>query len=78
MLWSSERVALLYGGHSAERHVSYDSKVSVANAMRQLGIDPIEIDVGNDLLAALGDANPTRAFNCVHGRPGKTGYCRGS
>ena len=77
MLWSSERVALLYGGHSAERQVSYDSKNAVADAMRQMGIQPIEIDVAQDLLTALREADPTRAFVCVHGRPGEDGVLQG-
>ena len=77
MLLSSERVALLYGGHSAERQVSYDSKNAVADAMRQMGIQPIEIDVAQDLLTALREADPTRAFVCVHGRPGEDGVLQG-
>ncbi|NBS12412.1 MAG: D-alanine--D-alanine ligase [Gammaproteobacteria bacterium] len=77
MQWSSERVALLYGGQGAERHVSYDSKAAVAEAMRQLGIQPIEIDVATGLLQALDAAEPTRAFVCVHGRPGEDGVLQG-
>lgn len=77
MLWSSERVVLLYGGHSAERQVSYDSKNAVADAMWQMGIQPIEIDVAQDLLTALREADPTRAFVCVHGRPGEDGVLQG-
>ena len=76
MNWASERVALLYGGFGSEADVSRDGKVTVVAAMRELGIKPLELDIKDGLLEPLMAANPTRVFNLVHGRPGKTAYYR--
>ena len=49
MNWSSERVVLLFGGRGSER-VSRDGKALVSEAMQQLGIKPIEIDIKDRLV----------------------------
>ena len=77
MNWSTAKVALLYGGRGAEAQVSRASAVAVTEAMRALGIEPIEIDVRDDYVAALSAACPTHAFNLVHGRPGEDGVLQG-
>ena len=45
MNWASERIVLLYGGFGSEADVSRDGKETVAAAMRELGITPIELDI---------------------------------
>ena len=45
------RVAVLYGGRSAEREVSLKSGAAVLQALRDAGVDAFGIDVGSDLLA---------------------------
>jgi len=50
MNWANERVALVYGGVGSEANVSRDGKETVAAAMRDLGITPIEIDIKDGLL----------------------------
>ena len=77
MNWADERVALLFGGLGSEADVSRDGKQNVAQAMREIGIEPIEIDIKDGLLEPLMAANPTRVFNLVHGRPGEDGVLQG-
>ena len=73
------RVAVLYGGISAEREVSLSSGVQVIAALRALGHDVTPIEVGADLgalLAAL-DPLPDVVFNALHGRFGEDGTVQG-
>ena len=77
MNWSSERVVLLFGGRGSEAAVSRDGKASVSEAMQQLGIKPIEIDIKDRLVESLIASRPTRVFNLVHGRPGEDGVLQG-
>ncbi len=74
------RVAVLYGGISAEREVSLSSGLKVIDALREVGFDVTPIDVGEDLgavIAALKDARPDAAFNALHGRFGEDGAIQG-
>jgi D-alanine-D-alanine ligase len=77
MNWSSERVAVLFGGLGSEAAVSRDGRASVTEAMHQLGINPVEIDIKNGLVESLITCRPTRVFNLVHGRPGEDGVLQG-
>ena len=77
MNWSSERVVLLFGGRGSEAAVSRDGKAAVTEAMQQLGINPIEIDIKDGLVESLIASRPTRVFNLVHGRPGEDGVLQG-
>ena len=73
------RVALLYGGISAERAVSLSSGGQVAIALRQAGYDVTEIDVADDLPALLRalTPKPDAVFNALHGRFGEDGAIQG-
>ena len=42
------RVAVLYGGRSAEREVSLKSGAAVLAALQEAGVDAFAIDVGDD------------------------------
>ncbi len=77
MNWSNERIALLFGGQGSEAAVSREGSISVSRAMRELGIDPIEIDVNDNLIDQLIDVHPSRVFNLVHGRLGEDGVLQG-
>ena len=77
MNWSKERVVILFGGDGSEAAVSRDGCLAVSRAMRELGINPIEIDVTENLINQLIDAQPSRAFNLVHGRLGEDGVLQG-
>jgi D-alanine-D-alanine ligase len=73
------RVAVLYGGISAERDVSISSGTQVVAALRKAGFDVLPIDVGEDLgalIAAL-TPKPDVVFNALHGRFGEDGAIQG-
>ncbi|MGI8631247.1 MAG: D-alanine--D-alanine ligase family protein [Solirubrobacterales bacterium] len=67
------KVAVLQGGPSLERLVSLRSGARVADALARLGHDPVEIDVGPDLVRLLADDRPDAAFVALHGRGGEDG-----
>ena len=48
----------------------------MTEAMQQLGINPVEIDIKDGLVESLIASRPTRVFNLVHGRPGETVCCK--
>ncbi|MCH2547423.1 MAG: D-alanine--D-alanine ligase [Alphaproteobacteria bacterium] len=73
----SKRVAVLYGGPSAERDVSLSSGAAVIKACETLGYDTIAIDVDANLAEALHKAKPQVAFNALHGRWGEDGCVQG-
>jgi D-alanine-D-alanine ligase len=67
------RVAVLKGGRSLERQVSLRSGARVQDALEQLGHEVLPVDVGPDLVTALGDQRPDVAFVALHGRDGEDG-----
>ncbi|HEN8709813.1 MULTISPECIES: D-alanine--D-alanine ligase [Pseudomonas] len=71
------RVAVLYGGKSAEREVSLKSGAAVIEALSSAGVDVVAIDVGDDLLARLQSEKIDRAFIILHGRGGEDGSMQG-
>ena len=73
------RVAVLYGGVSAEREVSLASGTQVIAALAEAGFEVTPIEVGADLsvlLAAL-TPPPDVVFNALHGRFGEDGAIQG-
>jgi D-alanine-D-alanine ligase len=73
------RVAVLYGGISAERQVSLSSGAQVIAALRHAGFEVTPIEVTADLgavIAAL-DPKPDAVFNALHGRYGEDGAIQG-
>ncbi|MNO58277.1 D-alanine--D-alanine ligase [compost metagenome] len=71
------RVAVLYGGKSAEREVSLKSGAAVIEALTSAGVDVVAIDVGDDLLDRLQSEKIDRAFIILHGRGGEDGSMQG-
>ncbi|MNZ41542.1 D-alanine--D-alanine ligase [compost metagenome] len=71
------RVAVLYGGKSAEREVSLKSGSMVLQALQAAGVDAFGIDVGDDLLQRLLSEKIDRAFIILHGRGGEDGTMQG-
>ena len=71
------RVAVLYGGKSAEREVSLKSGTAVIDARTSAGVDVVAIDVGDDLLDRLQNEKIDRAFIILHGRGGEDGSMQG-
>ena len=71
------RVAVLFGGKSAEREVSLKSGAAVLGALQAAGVDAFGIDVGADLLQRLAGEKIDRAFIVLHGRGGEDGSMQG-
>ena len=73
------RVAVLYGGISAEREVSLATGIQVIAALRETGFDVNPIDVGPDLGAVIRALTPKPdvVFNALHGRFGEDGVIQG-
>ena len=71
------RVAVLYGGKSAEREVSLKSGAAVLAALQSAGVDAFGIDVDDNLLARLSSERIDRAFIVLHGRGGEDGSMQG-
>ena len=73
------RVAVIYGGISAEREVSLSTGEQVIIALREAGFAVTPIKVGEDLAAVI-DAlspRPDAVFNALHGRLGEDGAIQG-
>ena len=71
------RVAVLFGGKSAEREVSLKSGNAVLSALQSAGVDAFGIDVGDDFLQRLLNEKIDRAFIILHGRGGEDGSMQG-
>ena len=71
------RVAVLFGGKSAEREVSLKSGQAVLEALQSAGVDAFGIDVGDDFLQRLVSEKIDRAFIVLHGRGGEDGSMQG-
>jgi len=71
------KVAVLFGGNSAEREVSLSSGKAVLNALVRQGIDAHGIDPKHDDLSKLKASGFDRAFIVLHGRGGEDGTIQG-
>lgn len=71
------RVAVLYGGESAEREISLTSGKRVLEALLAYGVDAFGVDVKGDWLANFLPQKVDRVFNMLHGRGGEDGCIQG-
>lgn len=67
------RVAVLYGGQSAEREVSLNSGSAVFDALKKSNVDAHLIDVDGDIIDRLRSGNFDRVFIALHGDSGEDG-----
>ena len=67
------RVAVLYGGESAEREVSLKSGAAVCTALQASGVDAFLLDVGSDIVTRLQSESIDRVFIALHGPGGEDG-----
>ena len=74
----SEKLAVLYGGTSAEREVSLNSGKAVANGLKQAGFDVQLIDTQDYCLSDLAQLDIDRVFIALHGRGGEDGCVQGA
>ncbi len=72
------RVAVLYGGMSAERDISLISGKAVLQALQQRGVDAVGVDVGADIVRRLDSLRPDLAFIALHGPGGEDGTLQGA
>ena len=72
------KVAVLFGGYSAERPVSLMSGQGVLAALQSIGVDAHPFDPAVQPLQALKDQGFERAFIALHGRGGEDGTIQGA
>lgn len=72
------KVAVLFGGTSAERPVSLMSGTGVLDALKSSGVDAHAFDPADRPLQALKDEGFNRAFIALHGRGGEDGTLQGA
>lgn len=70
------RVVVIAGGLSSERDVSLRSGRRVAEHLRSVGVELVELDAGPQLLSRLREDPPAAVFPTVHGRSGEDGALR--
>jgi len=72
------KVAVLMGGHSAEREVSLRSGAAVLAALQSQGVDAHGFDPAEQPLTELVSQGFQRAFIALHGRGGEDGAVQGA
>jgi D-alanine-D-alanine ligase len=70
-------VAVLMGGQSSEREVSFRSGEGVLGALGRLGVKAVGVDPGQDLVGQLNLAGAAVVLNVLHGGPGENGAIQG-
>lgn len=72
------KVAVLFGGTSAEREVSLKSGQAVLSALQSVGVNAIAFDPKDQPLWQLKELNIERVFIALHGRGGEDGTIQGA
>lgn len=72
------KVAVMFGGTSAEREVSLRSGAAVLAALQKQGVDAHAFDPKDQPLSALTAAGFDRVFIVLHGRGGEDGTMQGA
>jgi len=73
----ANKVAVLYGGMSAEREVSLRSGKAAYDALVRLGYDTVLIDMDRDVAFKLREVGATVCFIALHGTYGEDGRIQG-
>lgn len=73
----SNKVAVLFGGTSAERDVSLQSGAAVLAGLREAGIDAHGVDTKTFSVTRLKDEGYDKVFIALHGRGGEDGTLQG-
>jgi len=78
-VWRGKKVAILMGGISKEREISLKTGGAISTALRRLGYDVVDMDVGggSDLVAQLDRVKPDVAVIALHGKFGEDGCVQG-
>ena len=72
------KVAVMFGGSSAERDVSLRSGNAVLSALQQAGVDAVAFDPKQQDLNQLAELGTQRVFIVLHGRGGEDGSMQGA
>jgi len=72
------KVAVMFGGNSAEREVSINSGNAVLRALQAQGVDAHEFDPKTQPLHQLTEQGFSRVFIVLHGRGGEDGTMQGA
>lgn len=72
------KVAVMFGGVSAEREVSLRSGTAVLTALQQAGVDAFAFDPKEQSLTQLAQLGAQRVFIVLHGRGGEDGSMQGA
>ena len=75
---STAKVAVLMGGHSAERDISLMSGQGVLNALQSQGVNAHAFDPSQQALQTLREQGFSHAFISLHGRHGEDGTVQGA
>lgn len=78
MSLKNEKIAVLFGGESAEREVSLNSGKAVFEALQSLGYDVEAIDTKSFPIEKLKEKGIQRVFNILHGGIGENGVLQGA
>ena len=70
-------VALVRGGKSSERAISFKTAEQCGVALQSLGYKVVEIDADHSLVTNLSKLKPDVIFNALHGRWGEDGIVQG-
>lgn len=70
---ASPSIAVVMGGHSAERVISLQTGAGVLRALRALGYDAWSLDYNDSFIDALQHRRPAAVFNALHGGAGEDG-----
>jgi len=71
-------VGVLYGGTSSEREISLLTGEAIIQALKNQGIDTVAIDVQDNLIKSISNAQLDRAFIALHGPGGEDGTLQGA
>src|SRR5690606_23781217 len=72
------KVAVLYGGTSAEREISLISGAAVLKALLARGVNATGLDAGPGIIGDLEALTPDRVFIVLHGPGGEDGTLQGA
>ncbi len=75
---TNRKIAVLFGGNSAEREVSLNSGRAIANGLEQAGFDVVLFDTKEHALTDLLTLKIDCAFIALHGRGGEDGCIQGA
>ena len=73
----TRHVAVLMGGPSSEREISFVSGKAIAEALKGRGFKVDELDLDPKTYSVLQQMHPDVVFIALHGRPGEDGTVQG-